>query len=220
MSPLMNADVASVTLGGVAATYTVDSLNQITATVPAGVPGGKGRWRVTTSAGSAESPQFTVAVAFADGIDCNGCGHQLSDITQVGVHDDSTNVVTFYVTETNGSPSNNLNLDVYLDTDRNPGTGQNGFDRRIRVSGGGVLHLRGWNGTAFATVLPQTTLTSTWLVRAEIKINRSELGATGAGFDFAVMTEFWDEPNQTGDHFDDRAPDSPLRAWSYDFGSA
>jgi subtilisin family serine protease len=46
-------DVSSVTLGGVATSFSVDSPTQITATVPAGV--GYGRWRVTTPTGAAAS---------------------------------------------------------------------------------------------------------------------------------------------------------------------
>jgi hypothetical protein len=210
---------SSVTLNFRPATFTVDSPTQITASVPTEVPFGSGRWRVTNADGTgAHGTVFYVAQTFAEPL---GDVTLADDLGQVGVHDDpSSGVVTFYVNETLGRPEPRLVLYVYLDTDRNAGTGQVGFDRRIQIGGDGVPRMRGWNGVAYNTVLPGSTMTSVWQGRVEVKVNRSELGASGSGFDFAVVTELWDEPNQTGDHFDDRAPNSPAHAWSYDFGSA
>jgi len=51
----------AVTLGGVSATYAVDSPTQITATVPAGTPYAQQRWRVTNADGTGVyDPLFTI----------------------------------------------------------------------------------------------------------------------------------------------------------------
>lgn len=114
-------------------------------------------------------------------------------------------------------PAPGLALSVYLDVDRNAGTGQLGRDRRIQIGSDGVPDLRGWDGAGWNVVLPKSTVTATWLGEVSITIDRGELGAVGTGFDFDVETVYYADPSTIGDHLDDRAPDAGR--WSYDFGS-
>lgn len=132
------------------------------------------------------------------------------DITGVTVANDLSGNVLFVVQVGNreGFVANDL-VAIFLDTDRNVGTGGlgAGIDYLIGIEAAvPAIGLARWNGTAFEDVAT-TTMRGGWGAGYAALINRTELGNTTA-FDFQVVTQL-DE----GDGFD-RAPETAFGTYT------
>lgn len=106
-----------------------------------------------------------------------------------------------------------MSLDIYLDTDQNPATGDAaGADYVLHDSGGhnDKMTLGKWTGSAWDYATPQTTLHyNGWFTGGSPQIKPSELGNT-KGFDFWIKTANADYQSDG-----DSAPDAGLPHWSY-----
>lgn len=136
--------------------------------------------------------------------DANGA----ADVTAVAVSDDPASGIVQFTLTANGQmaidPALAPELDVYIDTDRNPATGSPAgfefpgsppgadymlfYERTTMNSDGGF---ESWNGTSWPDLPQSATMsfsrdgdTVTW------RLSKSDLGTTG-GFDFYVCAEIF-----------------------------
>jgi hypothetical protein len=178
-------NATSVSLGGVAASFSILSPTQITATVPV-LPTNSYTWQVTTPLGTAASPvaYTVVGSAMATYTDPAGDGDPLApDITNVTVANHSNGLLTFDIdlfTDPTLEPG--TAVWVSFDTDRNPSTGAEGDERMIVISPG-MFSIRyyGWDGLSWIA-LPAQTLGVSWFYGPTISINRSEFPSADFGF--------------------------------------
>jgi hypothetical protein len=201
-------NATSVTLGGVAASFTVAGPNQINTTVPAGLAPGSYTWHVTTPIGSASSASpFTVlstgpaSATYNDAVGDGGCC--APDVGTVRVSNDASGYLTFDVdTLTDPYLLYSTDFVVFFDSDRNPVTGDVGDDHAIVIDGAtNSIGLFGWTGTGWVFV-PTSTLSGSWSYGPTINIHRDELSGTSqfgfwiasgwAGYyDFAPEAGWW-----------------------------
>jgi hypothetical protein len=155
--------------------------------------------------------------------DANGA----PDVTAITISDDpASGVVQFTLTAVGTTaidPAKEPELNIFIDTDRNTGTGSPsgrefpgspaGADYRLCfewTSTGSVGDAEYWSGTSWLEAAPAPTMsvgddTFTWRLR------KSDLGAASGGFDFYVATEIFVGHQTVGL---DRAPESGV--WSYE----
>jgi len=146
------------------------------------------------------------------------------DITSVVVSNDNSGTITFQVNISNRPTfTPDMLLDIYLDTDRNPGTGSSqafGADDVIELQPGSV-GLFQWNGTDFVGAASQSSLVYSYSAAgATIKVSALDLKRT-KGFNFAVDVASGITVDASGnDDFtnvhDDRAPDPGHGTFAYD----
>jgi hypothetical protein len=139
------------------------------------------------------------------------------DLTSVVVANDPAGNVSFRVNVAN-QPTLAADADVLLvlDADRNPGTGQDGFDYLVVFSGAdSSFGLLRWNGSDFE-VAPSTTFRVSYSAGVlTITGNRSELANTSGFFFYLLGLQF-----DAGDNVvaRDDVPDGDL-VWDYKLAS-
>jgi hypothetical protein len=122
-----------------------------------------------------------------------GADPAVPDITTIVVSNDDAAMITFQVNIPNRPQlTRDMALDLEVDTDNNPATGdQFGVDYVIEIILGEV-HLYKWDGTNFTRRVgdpPATSLIYAWSNGATIKISATELGNTKKfGFDAIVVS--------------------------------
>jgi Ca2+-binding RTX toxin-like protein len=137
------------------------------------------------------------------------------DITTVQVCSDAAGRLTFTVSlpsESDGIGAGEF-FALFLDTDKNPATGDVGAEYVIAVDGDtNSIGLGRWTGTAYTFSTPQSTLSGFFTFpNLVVNVNTSDLGGTmGFNFDLAVSRT---NPATTMRH-SDFAPD--LGIWSHD----
>ena len=127
-----------------------------------------------------------LAAADADFTDPAGDANGAPDVVGVVVANDSKNRVAFEI-ELAGSQmlSDDAEISVAIDTDKNAETGRNGWDYYLVVANDGSSVLRSWDGTQWVDA-PSTTARAFVIAGFVLYgIDRSELGNTAA-FDFAI----------------------------------
>jgi hypothetical protein len=161
---------------------------------------------VLTSA-LADSP-FTDPVGDATG--------NAPDITAVQVSNDSGGNITFHVAVANGTPESELT--IWLDTDKNASTGDNGYDYRLGLTTSADPKIDGWwldqrVDDRWIEAPSHSTVTCADDARTyvDFRINKSDLGAT-SGFAFQVWAERYTADAVTGA---DYAPDGYLQTFAY-----
>ena len=130
-----------------------------------------------------------------------------TDITGVGVSNDSSGNVTFSLTTNRTVFTSDDVVAIALDTDKNASTGVGGFDYAIGVAASGALLLKA-NGTTFTPVTAQTLQATN--NNMTVTINRSELGNT-TGFNFLLRSTLISNSAAVDD-----APDTGF--YTYDLG--
>jgi hypothetical protein len=175
-----------------------------------------------TPAGSA-SPTNAAAnsVTFTDS---TGEDAAAPDITTTAVSNDDQGMITWKINTPNRATlTGDMEFLIFLDSDANPGTGDDGFDYVIDLpgplSGAAFVGLFRWNGTDFtATGVPQSSLTFSYANGPTIRLNRADIGGTSR-FGFlaiavsGVVLGPSGEPDYTNIHID-RAPE--IGTYSYD----
>lgn len=175
-----------------------------------------------TPAGSA-SPTRAAAnsVTFTDS---TGEDAAAPDITTITVSNDDQGMITWKINTPNKATlSGDMVFLMFIDSDANPGTGDDGFDYALELDGpltgsAGVALFR-WNGTDYtATGVPQSSLTFSYANGPTIRLNRADIGGT-ARFGFwtiavsGVVVSPTGEPDFTNIHRD-LAPE--VGTYSYD----
>lgn len=137
-------------------------------------------------------------------------GFDSVDIGLVRLDNFDNGLVSFQI---GGNPAyleTGQSFNVFLDTDRNAGTGDpSGADYLLSDAGPrpDVMHLAKWSGSSWNYSTAQTTLHwPGWFTGATAQVNRSDIGGT-TGFNFWIVTASNDTP--------DYAPDAGLPHWSY-----
>jgi hypothetical protein len=159
---------------------------------------------------------LTSAFAGMSFTDPAGDAADAPDVTAVTVSNDIGGNIMFHVAVANFTPESRIVL--YLDTDKNASTGEDGADFLLGLdhstdpaSEGWVLLQ--WNGTEWADAAQHSTVAaasdSTF---ADFRINKSDLGGT-SGFAFQVWTRRYVAGAVTARDF---APDGSLSTWTYD----
>jgi len=124
------------------------------------------------------------------------------DVTTVSVSDDSSGKITVSISVPNrGSLTDSDGILAYFDTDRNPGTGGNGFEYEVGWIQGQTLFMP-WDGSNFTPTKPGSFKGSYSNGTATFSVDKADFGGSTA-FDFFVSTT-----GDTGDSTSDRAPDS------------
>ena len=124
------------------------------------------------------------------------------DVTTVSVSDDSTGTITVAISVPNRSSlTDSDGILAYFDTDKNPGTGGNGFEYEVGWIQGQTLFMP-WDGSNFTPTKPGSFKGSYSNGTATFSIDKADFGGSTA-FDFFVATT-----GDTGDSTSDRAPDS------------
>lgn len=149
------------------------------------------------------------------------------DIVSVVVsNDDQGNLTIVVNTPNRPTLTGDMSIDIFLDTDNNPSTGDPnslGADYVIELNalgGPAGVGLFRWNGTTFSGLgVPQTSLVFSYANGATIKVSSAELGGTKR-FNFAVFVFSGLVVTPTGiddtnSHFD-LAPDPGHGFWTYD----
>jgi hypothetical protein len=125
--------------------------------------------------------------------DSTGENPAAPDITTIVVSNDDAGMITFQINIPNRPQlTRDIALDLEVDTDNNPATGdQFGVDYVIEIILGEV-HLYKWDGTNFTRRVgdpPATSLIFSWSNGATIKISAAELGNTKKfGFDVIAVS--------------------------------
>lgn len=152
------------------------------------------------------------SASYADASGDSGSG---PDITSVQVTNDDRGNVTFTIALPNRpSPTPELFLLVFLDTDSDANTGdpQAGGADYALASDGGAAGLGKWNGSRHAFSVPASLVTSYAAGTLRISISAADLGTT-SGFRFWIgVDDAEDEDNW------DAAPDRGM--WSYTIATA
>jgi hypothetical protein len=184
-----------------------------------------------TSGASAQGASASGSASLSDPAgDANGA----PDITTVVISDDAaTGMVQFTVTASGEMTIDQVvepEVNVFIDTDRNPATGtpaghqfdgslpggdyRLSYERSTDAPGGSFFEA--WNGTSWKDVTESATMSSsrsgdtfTW------RLSKSDLGVTGSDFDFYLTGEIFNA--DTTDRAVDLAPDNG--AWSYTLSS-
>jgi hypothetical protein len=171
---------------------------------------------VTLAAVFASACVLTSAFADASFTDPAGDAADAPDVTGVAVSNDKGGNILFHVTLNNFTPESRLT--IYLDTDKNASTGEEGADYLLALDHSADPAQSGWmmgqwNGTGWASA-PQhaTVAVSSNAAYAEFRVNKSELGGT-SGFAFQVWTKRYVADAVTAR---DYAPDGPLSTWTYE----
>jgi hypothetical protein len=148
-------------------------------------------------------------------LDSTGEDPSAPDITSLVVSNDATGLITFKINISNRtSLTSDMELDVYLDTDSNPSTGdsQSFGAEDLLVLVQGSVGLYKWNGTDYLFASSQSSLVFSYdATGATIRIKASDLGGTKA-FNFlalaasGVTTDASGNPDYTNAHAD-FAPD-------------
>jgi hypothetical protein len=169
------------------------------------------RVRLALAALAAALVAVPVATADADFSDTTGDGGGAPDVTDVSVFNDAFNRVVFAAKIAGGKAmAADGEIAFVLDSDRNAGTGTNGWDHLVLLTGEKTWNVLAWDGAAWAEA-PVTTAKAYFFDDVVFfGIDRSELGNT-AGFEFFVESTQYagDEALAT-----DAAPDGD-GAWSY-----
>jgi hypothetical protein len=156
--------------------------------------------------------------AFADTAftDPTGDAADAPDVTGVAVSNDTGGNILFHIALTNFTPESRVT--IYLDTDKNASTGDDGFDYLLALDHSADPAQEGWimgqwNGTDWASA-PQhaTVAVSSSATSADFRVNKSELGGT-SGFAFQVWTKRYVADAVTAHDF---APDGTLSTWTYE----
>ena len=137
----------------------------------------------------------------------HGCRERSTDVTGVAVSNDTGGNILFHVTLANFTPESWVA--IFLDTDKNASTGDDGADYVLALDHSADPAQTGWvmgqwDGTAW-TSAPQRRhgAVASSDTYADFRVNRSELGGT-SGFAFQVWTKRYVADAVTGR---DYAPD-------------
>jgi hypothetical protein len=137
---------------------------------------------VLTPAGSANPTSAAAnSVTFTDS---TGEDAAAPDITTITVSNDDQGIITWKINTPNKATlaADMLYL-MFIDSDANSGTGDDGFDYALELDGplggaAGVALFR-WNGTEYtATGVPQSSLIFSYANGPTIKLNRADIGGT------------------------------------------
>jgi hypothetical protein len=164
-----------------------------------------------------------------------GDGSGAADITAVTVSDDPVSGIVQFTLTANGETTIdavlNPEVNVFVDTDRNPATGMPtgkeydgslpGGDYRLSYErepeGAAIGDFEAWTGTKWEVVPESATMsfgrngdTFTW------RLSGADLGARGGGFDLYLASEIFNADTTTRAH--DLAPDAGR--WSYELSTA
>jgi hypothetical protein len=150
----------------------------------------------------------------ADFTDPFGDGRGAPDIVGVSVTNAGGEVTVLVVFLGLVAPPADVQVTLVLDTDRNRETGSNGFDYVFQYDALGNTGVVGrWDGTRFAIVDAPTAAVNWTGLTVEFKINRGDLGGTGA-FDFWVRSH----QNPPDSELIDDAPNDGT--WTYELTTA
>jgi len=159
---------------------------------------------------------LTSALADTPFTDPAGDAVDAPDVTGVTVSNDTGGNILFHVALANFTPESRVT--IYLDTDKNASTGEDGADYQLALDHSADPAQTGWvmgkwTGTDW-TDAPQhaTVAVSSGTTYADFRVNESELGGT-SGFAFQVWTKRYVADAVTARDF---APDSALSTWTYD----
>jgi hypothetical protein len=146
---------------------------------------------------------------YADAV--RDAGRGTPEVTTVVVSNDDTGAIRFRINVANQPDlARHSSLELFLDTDRNPGTGDPlslGADYRFALDGGTrTFDFARWDGTRFDSTASSATADVWYWSGVSITINRSELGGTGS-------LAFWIRARGAGE-LSDAAPDR--ETWAYD----
>lgn len=164
---------------------------------------------------SAVTPQQALGAtpaSYADGP--RDAARGAPELTTVVVSNDDAGAIRFRINVANQPRlARDASLALFLDTDRNPGTGDPlslGADFRFVLDGASqTFEFAHWDGTRFDPSPPSDTVEVWYWSGVSITINRSELGGTAA-------LAFWARAGGAG-RASDAAPDHGT--WAYDLVS-
>ncbi len=109
------------------------------------------------------------------------------DVTTVAVANDGAGKITFDITVA-GLPAPDTFVDVPMNTDLNPSTGDEGIDHEFFFSGSqGIGLLLRWNGSELVPVVVPTFRSSYANGVVHLEVNRADIGNT-SGFAFWVSS--------------------------------
>jgi hypothetical protein len=171
---------------------------------------------VTLAVVFASACVLTSALADTAFTDPAGDAADAPDVTGVTVSNDTGGNILFHIALTNFTPESRVT--IYLDTDKNASTGEDGADYQLLLDHSADPAQSGWmmgqwNGTAWTDApLHATVAVSSNETYADFRINKSELGGT-SGFAFQVWTKRYVADAVTAR---DYAPDGTLSTWTYD----
>jgi len=157
----------------------------------------------------------TSALAGSSFTDPAGDSGDAPDITAVTVSNDNGGNILVHVALANFTPESTVT--IWLDTDKNASTGQDGFEYRLILNNSADAAKAGWsldqwNGTAWVPAAQTSTVHAAFdTTYADFRINKSDLGGT-SGFSFQVWTAKLVADAITAH---DYAPDSTLLTWAY-----
>ncbi|HXR11083.1 MAG TPA: hypothetical protein VN770_02205 [Gaiellaceae bacterium] len=123
-------------------------------------------------------------------LDSTGEDPNAPDITSIVVSNDDTGLITFKMNISNRpSLTGDMEIDVFLDTDANPATGDpqsDGAEYAIVLVQGSVALFK-WNGSDYVDAPSQSSLVYSYDASgATIKVSASDLGGTKA-FNFSTV---------------------------------
>ena len=159
---------------------------------------------------------LTSALADTAFTDPAGDAADAPDVTGVTVSNDTGGNILFHIALTNFTPESRIT--IYLDTDKNASTGDDGADYLLALDHSADPAQTGWtmgkwNGTKWADAPNDATVAvSSNATSADFRVNRSELGGT-SGFAFQVWTKRYVADAVTAR---DYAPDGTLSTWTFD----
>jgi hypothetical protein len=143
--------------------------------------------------------------------DPGGDAGTAADVAVVSVQNDASGQITFHVA-LSAAPSSTDRLELFLDSDRNPSTGDpyDGSDWVILIDFGSTsFELGTWNGSGYVDAASASTVhVSSEGTNVSLSVNASELGNT-TGFDFWIDSI----DGSPGSGHEDEAPDTGL--WRY-----
>jgi hypothetical protein len=170
---------------------------------------------VTLATAFASACVLTSALAGTAFTDPAGDAADAPDVTGVAVSNDAGGNILFHVTLANFTPESRVT--IYLDTDKNASTGEDGADYLLALDHSADPAQTGWtmgkwDGTAWTSAPNDATVSvASSATYADFRVNRSELGGT-SGFAFQVWTKRYVADAVTAR---DYAPDG-ISSWTFD----
>ncbi len=145
--------------------------------------------------------------------DASGDAGDGPDVTTVTVSDDSAGKIGFTAVVGNRTSLSDADaIQAFFDTDKNGGTGSNGYEYEVAWIQGQQL-LMHWDGSQFAVQKPTSFTASYSDGKATFGISKDDFGGVTT-FSFIVTTT-----GDTGDSTADRAPDGSA-VWTYPSGAS
>jgi hypothetical protein len=145
--------------------------------------------------------------------DASGDAGDGPDVTTVTVSDDSAGKIDFAAVVGNRPSLTDADaIQAFFDTDKNGGTGSNGYEYEVAWIQGQQLFMH-WDGSQFAIQKPASFTASYSGGKAAFSIAKGDFDGVTT-FSFIVTTT-----GDTGDSTADRAPDGAA-VWTYPSGSS